>query len=387
MDNRLDAYLTAVTLFLDQMAYCASLLTNLSEISQLGEEWDALNQQCSGSLFSTHHWTMEWLKHFADLYDVNILAVHDTGRLVALAPFVISRRRSLGLPVNTMTMAGWAGSTLEMYETGIMHARNEASVVSAVIEGVEGMGWNQLRLNGLPDCPFHAALLQGLADSWRTVKAERIPCPYLNLEGREDVTETFSTRNRRTTRKLMRELSEQGRLDFERITDPQGAEDAMQVYADHHIKRWGSKGGSIFSDGRQRSFLISSAHMAAERGEGCVYEAHIDGQVASQALCLFDRDLVRVVRLGTNDDFLEQSPGFLLFAHMLRQFKEQHRPRVDLGAGAEDFKYRLGCTDRFVLGVRAQRGLVRAASELGHTPLVGAVLKKTGLKERMLQGL
>jgi CelD/BcsL family acetyltransferase involved in cellulose biosynthesis len=330
---------------------------------------------------------MEWLRHFSDLYDANFLVVRDSGQLAALAPFVTSRRRSMGLPVKTLWMAGWAGGTLEMYETGIIRSRDDAEMINAIVDGMDGMDWNQVRLNGLGDCPFHANLLESISELWTAEISEMTPCPYLDLEGKEDVIETFSTRNRRTTRKLMRELTEQGRLQFRRIGDPQGAEEAMRVYADHHIKRWESKGGSIFQDDRQRSYLLDSARMAAERGEGCVHEARIDDRVAAQALCLFDRDLVRVVRLGTNDDFLEYSPGFLLFAHMLKQFKEQNYLKVDLGAGAEEFKYRLGCVDRFVLAMSAQRGVIRAATNLSHVPVVCTVLERTGLKDRMLKGL
>ena len=369
------------------MALNAHVLTSLSDLVPLREQWERVRLECSGSIFTSHHWMMEWLKDFSDIAEPNFLAIEDSGHLVAAAPFVLCRKRSMALPVKTLFMAGWASNTLEMYETGIIHSGDDRRAVEAIVEGMGDLDWNQLRLNGLPDCPFHALFHASLSEKWDTEEAERTPCPYLDLKDQEDITSSFSPRNRRTARKLMRELTEQGRLQFRRVTAPMEVEAAMRVYAKHHIERWASRGGSIFQDERQHSFLLHSAGMAAERGEGCVYEALIDGQVASQALCLFDQGTVRVVRLGTSEEMLEHSPGFLIFTYMLTEFKQQGLFRVDLGAGAEEFKYRLGCTDRFVLGISAQRGMVKAASHMSHVPGVSGMLDRTGLKDKVLKGL
>lgn len=362
------------------------VLTDLDDILPLQREWEGLRLGCGGSVFSSHHWTLEWLRHFSDVFEPRVLTLEREGELEAVAPFVLSKKRYMGMGVRTLSMTGWAGGTLEYYETGVLH-RPGKEEPDLLLRGLGEMNWNSLQLYGFPDCPFHNSLLERAKGLWPDAQVERVPCPYLDLAGREDVASLFGTRNRRTVRKLLRELSETKRLESRALCSPGQVERAMLEYVEMHRTRWASRGGSIFQDQRQRDFLLGMAKMAAERSEACIYEVRIDGELGAQALSLFEPNKVRIYRISMNDDLMDFSPGYLLFHEMLTRIMKKGITIVDLGAGAEEFKYRLGAQDAFVLGLRAKRGTLKFASRLGSAPGVDRILRRTGLKDKVLKGV
>ena len=362
------------------------VLGSIEDIASMEKEWEQLRNDCGAGIFSSHHLVMEWLEAFHSVAEPRFLCIEKEGSLAMVAPFVQNSRRHMGVSVRSLYMAGWANRTLEYYDIGILHRAGENGIPD-LLEGMAKMDWNLLNLNGLSDCPYHNDLMQKAASIWPSAQMVRIPCPYLDLSGHEDVTDLFGTRNRRTVRKVVRELSGSDRLDSTTLEGKEEMERAMMSYVEMHRRRWSDKGGSIFQDSRQRDFLVGMARLLAERSQGRIYETRIDGVLAAQALCIFDRGMARIYRISMNDELMSYSPGYLLFQQMLTDLKREGIKKVDLGAGPEEFKYRLGARDAYVLGLKMDRGGLRMASRLGRTPGVGTVLKGTGLRERFLKGV
>lgn len=362
------------------------VLESIDDIASLGKEWERLRSDCGGGIFSSHHMVMEWLEAFHEMAEPRFLCMEREGALVAVAPFVLSSKRHMGLKVKTLYMAGWANQTLEYHDIGILHRSGEEDL-APLLEGLGKLDWNLLSLNGLTDCPFHHALIDRAKGKWPDAQIERTPCPYLDIADQDDVTRLFGTRNRRTVRKLLRELSEAERLDSTILRSQEDMERAMLMYVELHRQRWSYRGGSIFQDARQRDFLVGMVKSVAERSEGRIYEMRIDGVLAAQALCLFDPGMARIYRISMNDELMDYSPGYLLFQHMLTDLKGEGIGKVDLGAGAEDFKYRLGAKDAYLLGLRLDRGSLKMASRLGRMPGLERVLRDTGLRDRFLGGV
>jgi CelD/BcsL family acetyltransferase involved in cellulose biosynthesis len=59
---------------------------------------------------------------------------------------------------------------------------------------------------------------------------------------------------------------------------------------------------------------------------------------------------------GVNRDFMDLSPGWVLLGHVLQWACENKREEFDFMRGDEEYKYRFGAVNKYVMRVKATRG-------------------------------
>ncbi len=98
-----------------------------------------------------------------------------------------------------------------------------------------------------------------------------------------------------------------------------------------------------------RQQMTKTIHCAFD--EGCLQLSflEIDGQKAAAYLSFDYLDRIWVYNSGLDRQFMEYSPGWVLLAYLLRWSNENHRSEFDFMRGDEDYKYRFGAIDRFVV--------------------------------------
>ena len=78
----------------------------------------------------------------------------------------------------------------------------------------------------------------------------------------------------------------------------------------------------------------------------------IEGEKAAGYLSFDCNNHIWVYNSGMDERFREYSPGWVLLGYLLQWANEHGRSRFDFMRGNEEYKYRFGGIDRFV--VRAQ---------------------------------
>lgn len=98
-----------------------------------------------------------------------------------------------------------------------------------------------------------------------------------------------------------------------------------------------------------QSFLHQVAHCAFD--EKCLQLAflEVDGQKAAAYLSFDYLNRIWVYNSGLNREFQSLSPGWVLLGHLLQWANEKGRLEFDFMRGDEDYKYRFGAVDRFVV--------------------------------------
>jgi len=358
------------------------VIKDFSKLAPYEKDWERIRRESGGHLFSSYLWITKWYGHFSSIAEPRVVVLERGDEVVGIAPLAYQSQTVKGLKIRTIWAAGWVGATHELQSVGPMCSEDSKEAPGELLNGILKVGWNNLQFNGLPDSPLTASLHGLLASKYHTEDVVKIPRPEVRLEGVQDILSIFSDRSRRSTRKNMRSLNEENRLEFRRLTEPAAVTSSMVEYIEMHKARWASKGGSIFSDAKQASFLLDSARTTAERGESAVYQTLIDGRIAAQALTLFDDERACVYRLGTNDDFLEHVPGYLLFLELLTDLSSRRFKVVDLGTGAEDFKYRVGAKDNHLVNIHSMRGSLALARRVSHIKGFDRLAESTGIKKK-----
>jgi hypothetical protein len=340
------------------------VLSSLEEIKEIKEPWERLEEQGNCCIFSSYLCTIEWIRNFGDLIEPAVLVIGSKDEIEYIAPLAVRKDKMNGLPVRILGMIGTSLDTSEYYNMTFLRKKGFIGNLDALVDGVANIKWDVLQLRDMEKDDLLSALLERFNGRWSNEVELARPSPIVNLDPNIDPMKGFELRTGRRIRRIIDELTRDSRLETRLADTPESMEKAMNKYVELHAARWESKGGSIFKDGRQRSFLRGLPAELVSRKKAWMMEVLIDGEIASQQLCLLDKDIIRMYRMVMNNDYRQYAPGYLTcYYAMLEAMKGRHRI-FDMGPGAEEYKYKVGGKDHLNYAINAKRGKVMMASKL-----------------------
>jgi CelD/BcsL family acetyltransferase involved in cellulose biosynthesis len=104
-----------------------------------------------------------------------------------------------------------------------------------------------------------------------------------------------------------------------------------------------------------RSQMHAAVHKAFQAGWLQLVFLEIGGQKAAAYLNFDFDNRIWLYNSGINFDFNYYSPGWVLLAYIIQWGIENGREALDFMRGDEDYKYRFGGVDRYVLRVQIER--------------------------------
>lgn len=360
-------------------------VSDIQKLRSFGKSWETLRKMCKGPAYQSFDWTNMWLKHFGNLASPRLILVNDGEDIVGILPLVQTVTTLMGMRLKRLSFFGNCSNTAESYNHELLCVGNQDEVLDQMIEALRELDWNLLQLCDLRDTSLSTTLCERIAEEWQTDEIPKTPCPHAYLSATGDVIDIIGSRTRRTIRHVISSLKNENRIVHRIEESPDGVAEAMRTYAELHRDRWGKRGGSIFADENISSFLIDIARKFAETGSGRVYEIRIDGTVASQLFCIDDWECMRAYRIGMNDSMKEFSPGNLVAYFAMQDAQKRGFGHLDFGKGAEEFKYRMGAKDTYLVGVEAKKGSLRIMSKIASLPGVKEAVERTGVKDSALK--
>ncbi|MDW5563169.1 MAG: GNAT family N-acetyltransferase [Methanomassiliicoccus sp.] len=357
------------------------------DLQSMQAEWEAVRKSTGGSIFTSFDWAIEWLRHFDKVASPRVVFVEEYGQVIAIAPFVLTEQKSMGLRLKKLSLIGNGAGVAELYELGLLVDENREDVLERIVEEMDKIEWNVLHLNEMSDGAVAQSLYRKVAERWETDELVHTPCPVIDIPPEGDVMEVLSSRTKRSLRKISNGLEAESRIRYRCVDLPKEAEEAVSMYTLQHLARWEDKGGSIFSSENLSSFLKQVMTATVAEGRGMIYEVWIDGSLASQMLCLEDGDIMRAYRVGMSNKFSEFSPGNLVSLYALTEAQKAGFTKFDFGAGPEEYKYRFGARDVPLLRIQAKRGTVRAMSKITSLPVVKQLVDRSGVKDQALKAM
>ncbi len=178
-----------------------------------------------------------------------------------------------------------------------------------------------------------------------------------------------------------------GDLEFRHIPF-EGIDAAVDVHVEQHIGRWGTKGGSLFSDPRNVTFLKDILKISYSKGFGIGYELKLGDEVLAQTFAFEDLDVVRAFRIGMNNKFSKMSPGMVAAYLFMTEMNKKGHTSIELGqAGAGDYKHRLGGVEMPITWLTVRRGLPSFLSRAMSSPVGQRLDSVLGIKERFFGGV
>jgi CelD/BcsL family acetyltransferase involved in cellulose biosynthesis len=225
-----------------------------------------------------------------------------------------------------------------------------------VISGPDAPVWQALDLYNLPeDSPSLEALQQAARrKGWAFNRQQLQHCPTIPLPGEwETYLARIDKKQRHEIRRKMRRAEENPLPVKWYIVEEQARlEDEIEAFLSlmaHDPEK------ERFLTGVMRSQMRAAIQTAFQAGWLQLAFLTVGGQKAA-AYLNFDYDnRIWVYNSGLNMEYRELSPGWVLLGNLLQWANEHKRTSFDFMRGDEEYKYRFGALDRFVVRATIKR--------------------------------
>ena len=210
--------------------------------------------------------------------------------------------------------------------------------------------WKVLDFYNLLDGSPTAKLLESEAQKlgWQYKLEQLQPSPYINLPADWDAyLAGIKKKQRHEIRRKIRRFEE---LEFPQrwyfVKDPAVLAEEMEVFLDMMEQ---DSGKQNFLTPAMRDYMHKIARCYFDAGYLLLAFLELDGKkIAGKMLFDYGKRLW-AYNSGVNQDYNEHSPGWVLLGYLIQWATEHNFEMFDFMRGNEEYKYRFGAVDRFVL--------------------------------------
>ncbi len=217
--------------------------------------------------------------------------------------------------------------------------------------------WESLDLyNILQDSPTLAALEQAAPKvGWGYDQQQLQHSPYIPLPGNWDEYLAGIDKKQRheIRRKLRRAEQADLKVDWYLVDDSHDLDEQMNAF--FALMRQDSDKADFLTEAMEEHMRLT-ARFAAEDGSLNLAFLTVAGERAAGYLSFDYLNRLWVYNSGIDwNHYADYSPGWVLLAYLLQWANESGREAFDFMRGDEEYKYRFGAVDRFVMRAKLSR--------------------------------
>jgi len=336
-----------------------ALHRDFSELASLAEDWNALLAESVTHIPFLRHeylsawWTTrgggEWPES-----ELAVVTAHAGGRLAGIAPLFSARNRD-GAPALLLLGSIEISDYLDI----LASPADLPSFMSGLLDFISEPGkldWQVLDWHNLPEVSPTLPLLQAEAEKrgWTFTQQQTYHVPAIPLTGDFDsYLAGIDKKQRHEIRRKMRRAEESGQnvrwYIVDRTADLEAEVEAfLDLMAEDPEK-------AAFLTPAMRTQMRLACRAAFECGWLHLAFLEADGHKAAGYLNFDYLNRIWVYNSGMSRRFMELSAGWVLLGYLLQWANEQKRSEFDFMRGEEDYKYRFGGVDKFVVRAKVTR--------------------------------
>ena len=181
---------------------------------------------------------------------------------------------------------------------------------------------------------------------WNVVEAE--PCPVAILASTWDEYLGSLGKNRREQlRRYPKRLAKEFEVKYELATTPEQVITALDDLFRLHGKRWRARGQTgVLATASRQKFHRALCQKLLPQNRLRLWTLRCNGQASCVLLFYLYQDRYSFFIGGFEPDLMRWSVGTCLFSHVLQYAISEGAIEMDFLRGQEDYKYKLGATDR-----------------------------------------
>ncbi|MEJ5239620.1 MAG: GNAT family N-acetyltransferase [Anaerolineales bacterium] len=320
------------------------------------QQWNALVEKSQTNVpFLRYEFQRVWWQgrgggewHEAEL---QLITAWEGKELLGIAPLFLA-------PYQGQQALFWIGSIeIADYLDFIAPEPAFAPFLQGLLDFLErGDGWQMLACYNLPEASPTRALLKVEAQrrGWKWEESIYQPTPYIPLSGDfEAYLAGIDKKQRHEIRRKLRRAAEYEQPVRWRLIEPSDdLEAAMRTLFD--LMRQDAQ-KAHFLTAAMETQLLQIAQAAQAAGWLHLSFLEIGGKAAAASLNFDYQNRLWGYNSGVSLEFRELSPGWVCLAHVLQWACAHGRSEFDFMRGNEEYKYRFGARDRYVMRLTLQR--------------------------------
>jgi CelD/BcsL family acetyltransferase involved in cellulose biosynthesis len=320
---------------------------NLDELIALRATWDELlSRYPAATTFSTWEWLSCWWRCFGKNQQLLVLAMFDSGSLVGLAPFSISREHEGWFSLRVVRLMGDGSGDSDNLDLPVRPGF-ERAFAEAILQELRQRRreWDVCRLNTLPpDSLVAGCLAQALrSSSWTffegSSKSSAVPLP----ESWELYTQALSSEDRKNLARYTRRLQLRHNTRIYRCGERDELPTCLEALFRLHQGRWVSAGESgSFSSTQRREFYAQLSPLLLDRGWLELWALELDGEIAAVQFAFRYREKVFQLQEGYDHERTSDRLGYVLRGEVLKQLISEKVRTYDFLGGQDPYKARWG---------------------------------------------
>jgi CelD/BcsL family acetyltransferase involved in cellulose biosynthesis len=329
-------------------------IRSFDEVAALRPAWSALLQRAGTfTPFQTFEWHAAWWRVFGDDFAPFVLCVEEAGRLIGLAPLMLSERRLLGRRQRIALFIGLYQSDYCDFILDEGHPEALGLMLGWLADHLET--WDALDLRNLEG---GSASLQTVLEFF-AARGHRVEQRVWNQAPTWMFGDAAADRNllkKKSLRRHCNHFCRQGRLEFEHHAAEEDIVDHLEGFYRQHVERWGmTETPSQFLQERPRAFCREVVRALAPTGYLRFAVVSLDGQAIAYHLG-FECNGRFIWYKPTFDVALARhSPGEVLIKYLLEEAAGRGLLEFDFGPGEEAFKYRFSNYARSICSAHVHR--------------------------------
>jgi CelD/BcsL family acetyltransferase involved in cellulose biosynthesis len=336
------------------------LIRTEAEFDNLAAEWNALLEESANHVpFLQHEYLRIWWENRGGgewpQAELAIVTARDAeNRLVGIAPLFYTHNLE-GEPALMLLGSIEVSDYLDV----IARPQDLAPFIEQLLPFLASAKlpeWKVLDWFNLMDSSPSLGALETAAKSngWAFLAEKNYHCPYIPLPGDwEAYLQTIDKKQRHEIRRKVRRLETSGTASHWYIVeDPNQLEPEAEAFMNLMAK---DPEKAAFLTEAMRHQFMETMRCAFEKG--CLQLAFLEigGEKAAAYLSFDYLDRIWVYNSGLDRNLMDYSPGWVLLAYLLEWANNHQRHEFDFMRGDEDYKYRFGAIDRFVVRARVSR--------------------------------
>lgn len=321
------------------------------------QEWnDLLKESVTDTPFLRYEYQIAWWRHLGggEWKDAKLVLVsaREEDKLIGIAPLFIAdydNQRALLL----------SGSIeISDYLDVLVRPGDHARFISGLLDFLASNlteSWSTLDWYNLPDdSPTLAALkAEGEKRGWAHLEEIYRPTPRIALNGDfEEYLSRVEKKQRHEIRRKMRRVAESGRARFYIVPNDVDIEPEIEDFFQLMIQ---DPNKALFLKDMMREQFITTVRAAHKYGYLWLAFLEVDGVKAAASLNFDYNGKMWGYNSGVSRNFMELSPGWVLMADVIQWCCENKRYEFDFMRGDEDYKYRFGGVNKYVMRSRLTR--------------------------------
>lgn len=316
-------------------------ISDYPSLLALESAWDALVEEAGiEHPFLTHEWVCSWWESFGAGNELFVLKVTAGGKLVGIAPLMLSSEKIYGFKVRRL---GFICND-HTPRCGFITSDRSGATYQAIWKYLVDQGgrWDLIELSQMPAGAEILEVLPRLAEQGGFPNGLQLSTesPYVSLSGTWDAYfKGLKKKHRNNTRNRLHRFEKLGPLKLEEVGGDEFLEEALEEGLRIEAAAWKAQAGTaILSGSDVCPFYRALAGRARRRGWLRLYFLTVNGRRVAFAYCLLYRNRLYALKSGYDPEYYSYSPFNMLIYTMLQNGYERGMDEFDFLGEKEAWK-------------------------------------------------